>query len=40
VAARPGKIGALDAGADDDLVNPLGAGELMARVRAQLRRHQ
>jgi two-component system KDP operon response regulator KdpE len=33
------KIAALDAGADDYLVKPFGAGELMARVRAQLRRH-
>ncbi len=33
------KIMALDAGADDYLVKPFGAGELMARVRAQLRRH-
>lgn len=33
------KITALDAGADDFLVKPFGAGELMARVRAQLRRH-
>lgn len=33
------KIAALDAGADDYLVQPFGAGELMARVRAQLRRH-
>lgn len=33
------KIGALDAGADDYLVKPFGAGELMARVRAQLRRY-
>ena len=32
------KITALDAGADDYLVKPFGAGELMARVRAQLRR--
>jgi two-component system, OmpR family, KDP operon response regulator KdpE len=32
------KIEALDAGADDYLVKPFGAGELMARVRAQLRR--
>ena len=34
------KIAALDAGADDYLVKPFGAGELMARVRAQLRRSQ
>jgi two-component system KDP operon response regulator KdpE len=34
------KIEALDAGADDYLVKPFGAGELMARVRAQLRRHR
>ena len=33
------KIAALDAGADDYLVKPFGAGELMARVRAQLRRN-
>jgi len=42
LSARSGegdKIVALDAGADDYLVKPLGAGELMARVRAQLRRH-
>lgn len=32
------KITALDAGADDYLVKPFGSGELMARVRAQLRR--
>ena len=32
------KIAALDAGADDFLVKPFGSGELMARVRAQLRR--
>lgn len=32
------KIGALDAGADDYLVKPFSAGELVARVRAQLRR--
>ena len=32
------KIAALDAGADDYLVKPFGSGELMARVRAQLRR--
>jgi len=43
LSARTGeadKIAALDAGADDYLVKPFGAGELMARVRAQLRRHQ
>ena len=34
------KIAALDAGADDYLTKPFGAGELNARVRAQLRRHQ
>jgi two-component system KDP operon response regulator KdpE len=32
------KISALDAGADDYLVKPFGAGELLARVRAHLRR--
>lgn len=32
------KIAALDAGADDYLVKPFGTGELLARVRAQLRR--
>lgn len=32
------KIAALDAGADDYLVKPFGAGELLARVRAHLRR--
>jgi two-component system KDP operon response regulator KdpE len=32
------KIGALDAGADDYLAKPFGARELLARVRAQLRR--
>jgi len=43
LSARSGeadKIEALDAGADDYLVKPFGAGELLARVRAQLRRHQ
>lgn len=33
------KISALDAGADDYLLKPFGVGELLARVRAQLRRH-
>jgi len=33
------KVQGLEAGADDYLVKPFGAGELMARVRAQLRRH-
>ena len=32
------KINALDAGADDYLTKPFGVGELLARVRAQLRR--
>lgn len=32
------KIAALDAGADDYLTKPFGVGELLARVRAQLRR--
>ena len=34
------KIAALDAGADDYLTKPFGVGELMARVRVALRRHQ
>lgn len=38
-SAEADKILALDAGADDYLVKPFGTGELMARVRAQLRRH-
>lgn len=33
------KVAALDAGADDYLVKPFGVGELLARVRASLRRH-
>src|SRR5664279_6474913 len=36
--AEADKINALDAGADDYLVKPFSAGELLARVRAQLRR--
>lgn len=32
------KVGALDSGADDYLTKPFGAAELLARVRAQLRR--
>jgi len=34
------KIRALDAGADDYLTKPFGSGELLARVRATLRRQQ
>jgi two-component system KDP operon response regulator KdpE len=34
------KIAALDAGADDYLTKPFGVGELLARVRAALRRRQ
>lgn len=34
------KINALDAGADDYLTKPFGAGELLARVRATLRRQR
>ncbi len=41
LSARSGeddKIAALDAGADDFLTKPFGVGELLARVRANLRR--
>ena len=41
LSARSGeddKVAALDAGADDYLVKPFGAAEMLARVRAQLRR--
>lgn len=37
-SAENDKIAALDAGADDYLVKPFGAGELLARVRSQMRR--
>lgn len=37
-AQESDKIAALDAGADDYLVKPFGTGELLARVRAMLRR--
>ena len=37
-SAEAAKIMALDAGADDYLTKPFGSGELLARVRAQLRR--
>lgn len=33
------KVGALDAGADDYVTKPFGMDELMARLRAMLRRH-
>ena len=36
--AEASKVEALDAGADDYLVKPFGTAELLARVRAQLRR--
>jgi two-component system KDP operon response regulator KdpE len=37
--AEAEKVAALDGGADDFVVKPFGAGELLARVRAALRRH-
>lgn len=37
-SAETEKVAALDAGADDYLTKPFGAAELLARVRAQLRR--
>lgn len=36
---EPDKVQALDAGADDYLSKPFGVAELLARVRAALRRH-
>ena len=39
-AEEAAKIAALDAGADDYLTKPFGVGELMARVRAAMRRGQ
>lgn len=38
-SAEAQKIAALDAGADDYVTKPFGVGELLARVRAALRRH-
>jgi two-component system KDP operon response regulator KdpE len=35
---EPSKINALDAGADDYITKPFGMGELLARIRAALRR--
>ena len=39
-AGEPQKIEALDAGADDYLTKPFGVGELLARVRATVRRRR
>lgn len=38
-SAEAEKVAALDAGADDYLTKPFGAAELLARLRAQLRRY-
>jgi two-component system KDP operon response regulator KdpE len=38
--AESDKVAALDAGADDYVTKPFGINELLARVRAALRRHQ
>jgi two-component system response regulator CpxR len=38
--AEPDRISGLEAGADDYLLKPFGAGELLARIRAVLRRAQ
>jgi two-component system, OmpR family, KDP operon response regulator KdpE len=35
---EPAKVAALDAGADDYITKPFGVGELLARIRAALRR--